>query len=112
MGWAMAEAMNKRLTICGLCDGPGAALVDAVRPNLPDWDVVIHDCLSVCAEPVSVAAQADGKATYVFAGVTDGDADDVLAFAKLYDATADGWIEDARPLGRLRFCLKTRVPAL
>jgi predicted metal-binding protein len=48
----------------------------------------------------------------VFAGVQDTDAADVLNFAKLYDESADGWIEDARPLGRLRFCLKTRVPAL
>ena len=108
----MAGAMAKRLTICGLCDGPGKALADAVRTELTGWEVVIHDCLSVCAEPVSVAAQADGKATYVFAGVQDTDAADVLAFAKLYDDSADGWINDARPLGRLRFCLKTRVPAL
>ena len=108
----MAETMGKRLTICGLCDGPGAELAQSLSSQLKDWDVKLHECLSVCAEPVSVAAQAKGKATYVFAGVKDTDVDDVLAFARLYDDSADGWIEDARPLGRLRFCLKTRVPAL
>lgn len=104
--------MTKRLVICKTCDGPGAALADAVREKLPEWDVVMHDCLSVCAEPVSVAVQAAGRATYVFAGLTDADAADVVAFTALYDASADGWVDDARPAGRLRFCLKSRVPAL
>lgn len=104
--------MTKRLVICETCEGPGRALADAVRVVLADWDVVMHACLSACAEPVSVAVQADGKATYVFAGLTAADADDLCAFAGLYDATDDGWIDDARPAGRLRFCLKSRVPAL
>lgn len=108
----MAVAMTKRVTICATCDGPGEALAFALRDQLDGWDVVMHDCLSVCAEPVSVALQAAGKATYVFAGLADADAADVRAFADLYDASADGWIDDARAAGRLRFCLKTRVPAL
>lgn len=76
------------------------------------WDVRMHGCLSVCAEPVSLAVQADGKATYVFAGLTPDDAADVDAFLALYDNAPGGWIDDARPAGRLRFCLKARVPAL
>ena len=76
------------------------------------WDVEMHPCLSVCDEPVAIAAQSEGCATYVFAGLTEADADDVVAFAAAYDAADAGWIDDARPLGRLRFCLKTRVPAL
>lgn len=104
--------MTKRLVICRTCDGPGQALADALCVRLPDWDVVMHDCLSVCAEPVSLAVQADGKATYVFAGLTDADVDDAVAFAALYDTCADGWVADARPAGRLRFCLTSRVPAL
>lgn len=108
----MAVAMTKRLTICGLCDGPATALSESLASHLPNWEVRLHDCLSVCAEPLSLAAQADGKATYVFAGIQQTDVDDVLAFVRLYDDSADGWIEDARPMGRLRFCLKSRVPAL
>lgn len=104
--------MTKRLVICETCDGPGATLAAALRDKLPTWDVVMHPCLSVCAEPVAMAVQATGKATYVFAGLTDADAADAVAFAALYDDAPDGWVTDARPAGRLRFCLKTRVPAL
>lgn len=104
--------MTKRIIICRTCEGPGLALADAVRNQLDGWEVALHDCLSVCAEPVSVAVQAAGKATYVFAGLGDADAPDVIAFAGLYDMSVDGWIADARPAGRLRFCLKSRVPAL
>lgn len=104
--------MARRLTICATCDGPGAALADALRDRLAGWDVRLHACLSACAEPVAVAVQADDKATYLFAGLTADDADDVIAFAALFDAAPDGWVADARPAGRLRFCLKGRVPAL
>lgn len=112
--WASwyGSAMTKRLVICKTCDGPGGALAEALRGRAEGWDVVMHDCLSICAEPVSMAVQAEGRATYVFAGLTDADADDAVAFTQLYDASANGWIDDARSAGRLRFCLKTRVPAL
>ena len=104
--------MTKRLVICETCAGPGVGLAEALRDHVPGWEVVMHACLSACAEPVSLAVQAEGKATYVFAGLSDTDAPDVVAFAALYDASDDGWIADARPAGRLRFCLKARVPAL
>ena len=104
--------MTKRLVICETCDGPGAVLAETLRPQVPGWEVVLHECLSACAEPVSLAVQATGKATYVFAGLGMQDLRDVVAFVGLYEAAPDGWIDDARPAGRLRFCLKTRVPAL
>ncbi|WP_296424826.1 DUF1636 family protein [Yoonia sp.] len=110
--------MIKRLTICETCAvsgayAQGAALADAMRGLTEDgWELQMHACLSVCAEPVAVAVQAQGKATYVFAGVTSADAADLAVFTRLYDAAPDGWIDDARPAGRLRFCLKSRVPAL
>lgn len=72
----------------------------------------MHPCLSACDEPVAVAVQAEGRATYVFAGLTETDAQDIGAFAAAYEDAPAGWIADARPLGRLRFCLKSRVPAL
>ena len=103
--------MTKRVTICATCAGPGPALADALA-DLSGWEVVMHPCLSVCDTPVGIAVQASEGATYVFAGLTDADADDVRAFVALYDAAPAGWIADARPAGRLRFCLKTRVPAL
>jgi predicted metal-binding protein len=104
--------MKKRIVICRSCEGPGEALAKALAQSGDGWAVEMHDCLSVCAEPVSLAVQAQGKATYVFAGLSDSDAADVKAFVALYDAADDGWVADARPAGRLRFCLKTRVPAL
>lgn len=105
--------MSKRLLICSTCAGPGEALANAVRDRIDaGWEIEMHECLSVCDEPVAMGVQATGKATYVFSGLTDSDANDVAGFAKLYDEDADGWIADARPAGRLRFCLKARVPAL
>jgi predicted metal-binding protein len=71
----------------------------------------MHDCLSMCDEPTAIALQADAKATYLFSGVTVEDAAAVRAALAAYDAAENGWIADARPLGRLRFCLKGRVPA-
>jgi len=103
--------MTKKVTICETCAGPAAALADAIG-DVTGWDVVMHPCLSVCDDPVALAVQSDGGATYVFAGLTDADARDVRAFIALYDRAKAGWIADARPAGRLRFCLKTRVPAL
>jgi predicted metal-binding protein len=104
--------MTKRIVICRSCEGPGEALAAQLRDQLEGWEIVLHDCLSACAEPVSMAVQATGKATYVFAGLSDADAPDILNFAQIFDEAADGWIADARAAGRLRFCLKSRVPAL
>ncbi len=103
--------MTKRVTICETCAGRGVELAAAIG-ELDGWEVVMHPCLSVCDEPVAMSVQGTDAATYVFAGLTEADAADVRSFAKLYDDAQAGWIEDARPAGRLRFCLKTRVPAL
>ena len=104
-----------RLTICATCGsgaGEGQALADRVRGALPaEWSLRLHDCLGACARPVALAVEAPGRATYLFAGVRAGDAEDLLAFTRLYAAAPDGWIEDARPAGRLRHCLRGRIPA-
>ena len=97
-----------RLLVCAGCAGDASGLVAALRDHLRVDEV---PCLGVCARPVTIAAQGLGRATYVFAGVTLADVPDILAFADAYEAAAHGWIADARPLGRLRFCLVTRVPA-
>jgi len=84
----------------------------ALARALPGVPLDHAPCLSVCSDPVTVAAQGVGRATYVFSGLTPADVGDVVAFAAAYEAAELGWIEDARPLGRLRMCLVTRVPAL
>lgn len=110
--------MTHKLFICETCqdaagEKPGLALADAVRASGIDGvDVVLTPCMNMCDEPVSMALRAPDKNAYLFAGVEAADAADVVALAGLYTASKDGVIEDARPAGRLRFCLKGRVPAM
>ena len=59
-----------------------------------------------------MAAQAEGRATYVFGALSAADADDIARFVAAYRVAPKGWIADARPLGRLRDCLVARVPAM
>ncbi len=99
------------LVICAGCPG-GDALAAAVEAACPGVRVARAPCLSVCGRPATLAAQAPGLATYVFAGLDAGDAPDVAAFVAAWGAARDGWIEDARPLGDLRLRLVTRVPAI
>ena len=105
-----------RVIVCTTCAAPGKepvgeALVAAMRARLGDhFTVEPQECLSVCAEPQAVAFRAPGKAAYLFAGLTADDEADIEAFARLWADQPDGWIEDARPAGRLRFCLKGRIP--
>jgi len=81
---------------------------------LPQLGVEIRetDCLGPCDEPIALALQGSGMATYVFVGIDlVEDAEDIQATCRVYLSSPQGWIEDARPCGRLRHCLKTRVPA-
>lgn len=81
-------------------------------PAIQDFNITTHECLSACADPIALSFRANGKAAYLFAGIdAHQDANDILEFAKLYVASSDGWIEDARPAGRLRHCLRGRIPA-
>lgn len=106
-----------RIVVCSTCEGVGGkAFAEALRRELARramaYEVQEHDCMSNCARPLSVAFAAPGKATYLFADIApETDMADTLAFAQLYADAPDGWIEDARPAGRLRFCLLGRVPA-
>jgi predicted metal-binding protein len=53
-----------------------------------------------------------GKAAYLFAGVEpETQAEEVLAFMGLYAAAPEGEVVDARAAGRLRLCLRGRIPA-
>ena len=106
-----------RIVIFSTCEGvDGAAYADALRGALAErkmeFEVQTHACMSNCDRPLSLAFTAPGKATYLFGEVApDSDLDDTVAFARLYAGTTDGWIDDARPAGRLRHCLVGRVPA-
>lgn len=75
--------------------------------------IVERGCMNGCARPVSMAIRGPCRATYFFNGVDPiADAEDIVATLRAYLASRNGWIEDAQPCGRLRFCLVGRVPAL
>ncbi|WP_010393446.1 DUF1636 family protein [Paracoccus sp. TRP] len=63
------------------------------------------------ARPVLMAVQSPGRGSYLFHDLRPEDAGDVAATIRAYLAAPDGWISDARPCGRLRYCLKLRIPA-
>ncbi len=106
-----------RITLCGGCrPGEGAALADGLRTLLAEeglaTGVALTDCMVVCERPVTLSVRAEGKAAYLFSGVDPvTQADEIVAFARLYADAPGGIIEDARPCGDLRYLLVGRLPA-
>ena len=108
--------MAVQLHLCESCEGADLGILRAaiIAAGLSE-DVAMsaQSCMNGCARPVSMALQSPGRATYFFAGVNPAaDCADVVATLHAYVAAPAGWIEDARPCGRLRTCLVGRVPAL
>jgi predicted metal-binding protein len=113
-----------RIVVCATCapetGGAGAerflaSLREALdRDGLGDAVALAPvDCMGACAEPVALALQGEGRASYLFAGVSPmDDLTDIVGTCRHYLSLPDGWIVDARPCGRLRHCLKGRIPAL
>ena len=110
-----------RLLICDSCTGARdrdaerrAIDVALRRAGLEDRvDIGEHACFSSCETPVSLALQGAGLASYVFSGLDlSADAEAIAATCQTYLNSPGGWIEDARPCGRLRLCLRARIPAL
>lgn len=105
------------LHLCKDClKAPGdaqAALQNAVEKGMPGQVTVrLSACLERCDTPVALAMQRESGAGYVFSGVDPvADQDDIVATCQTYLESPAGWIEDARPCGRLRFCLAARLPA-
>lgn len=112
----MERAVTHRVIVCTTCRKgnavpTGEAVIAEVAQRLDDRFVVEgHDCLNMCDHAQAVAFRAPGKAAYLFGDLDAGDVDDIAAFARLWADSADGWIADARPAGRLRFCLRGRIP--
>lgn len=118
--------LSHSLFICSTCrkgaeelpkgDALAAALKDIFAssddPEIKAFEIETFECMSACSKATAISFRAAGKVAYLFADVNpETDKDDILAFAKLYIDAADGWIEDARPCGRLRHCLLGRIPA-
>ena len=112
-----------RIVICTTCepvggvDGKGfaARVVEAIDDDGAPPGIVVDqvECMGACAEPMALALQAEGRASYLFSGLNPTtDVTDVLATCRVFLSSPRGWITDARPCGRLRDRLRARIPAL
>ena len=118
------QSLMNLITICSKCEQNNSeipkraqelALQEALKTSglAQAFSVRWVDCMNVCDEPVTIALQGKTKATYVFAGVSlNTDINDIVTTCQAYLTADGGWIEDAKPCGRLRHCLKSRIPAL
>ena len=92
---------------------PGARLCASLSERAPDLDVQPVECLSNCTRSCTVAVAAPGKWTYVVGNLDpEQNVDDVLHFARLHGASADGltvWRE--RPV-HIRKNTIARVPPM
>ena len=102
------------IILCASCDlgaagfaGPLAAAV--ARAGLLAT-VTTVDCMSGCTRASTVAFRATNKTAYLFGDLTAADLPDLIAFARLYDASPDGCLADARPLAALRTKALARIP--
>lgn len=103
-----------KITLCTSCalgrGGFAETLGAAVAAEGIAAELATVECLSGCTRPSSIAFRAAGKTAYLFGDLTEDDLPDLLTFARLYAASADGTFADARPLGRLRFKAMARIP--
>lgn len=89
-------------------------LQDEMEGKTEFEDVVVQPsrCMLTCGEPLALSLNCSGKMSYLFADVRpEHDLRNVLTLVELYTANPTGAIVDARPIGRLRHCLKGRLPA-
>ena len=103
------------ITLCSSCElgrsGFDTSLSEALVLAGLTANVALVDCMSGCARASTIAFRAAGKTAYLFGDITAQDLPDLLTFARLYAASADGTFADARPLGTLRTKALARIPA-
>jgi predicted metal-binding protein len=92
---------------------PGARLYAALKQQASDLEVVPVECLSNCTRSCTAAVAAPGKWTYVVGHLDpERNVTDILEFARLHRASADGltvWRE--RPV-HVRQNTIARVPPM
>ena len=70
---------------------PGARLFAALKKQASETDVQPAECLSNCMRSCTAAVAAPGKWTYIVGNLDpEQNVDDVLHFARLHGASADG----------------------
>ena len=104
-----------KITLCTSCDlGKTdfvAILAKALQAQHLSADIAGVECMSGCARPSTIAFRSAGKTAYLFGDLTAADLPDLITFARLYAASPDGTLADARPLGALRSKAIARIPA-
>ena len=116
----MSQTPSKsvRILICTECAPKNAQSdISALQTHLENSGIQIscegQACMNACGEPTTIALQGDALATHVFTKVDiASDLDDISNTIGAWLQSPDGWIVDAHRCGRLRDCLKVRVPAL
>ncbi len=99
------------VTLCASCALGREGFGDRLQDALGDLaKVSLVDCMSGCTRPSTVAFRASGKTAYLFGDVVAGDLPDLVIFARLYAAAADGNLADARAIGDLRMKAVARIP--
>ena len=103
------------VTLCRTCRDADPTLVDQLTEAVSGAGITVQmqqvDCMSGCKRPQTLSVRQTGKTAYLFGEITTGDIPDILTFLSLYASSADGNLDDARPLGRLRFKAIARIPA-
>lgn len=106
--------MGADVTVCGSCPAGRDGLADALRAAVGQAgraDTIREtECMSGCTRPSTVAVRAEGKTAYLFGDLTAADIPNLVTFLRLYDASRDGTLADARPLGTLREKALARIP--
>lgn len=101
-------------TVCALCPAGEAVFAAHLRAALGEAGLGIEvretGCMSGCTRQSTLAFRAPGKIAYLFGEITAEDLPDILTFARLYLASPDGDLADARPLGALRTKVIARIP--
>jgi predicted metal-binding protein len=118
-------ASDVTIFICVSCtiegarsDRPGQELLEQVSRAIAaragcGAEVKAVDCLAVCKRPCTVALAGDGKWTYVVGDLSpDTNADDVVAAALSYGATANGIIPWKERPQSFRKGVISRIPPL
>lgn len=103
------------ITLCTSCQlgtsGFGEDLATAIATVGIAATVSGTDCMSGCTRASTIAFRAPGKMAYLFGDLTAADLPGLLVFARLYAASPDGTLADARPIGALRTKALARIPA-
>ena len=102
------------VTLCHSCALGQSGFAETLRAGLEGAgftaEVRTTDCMSGCTRPSTCAFRAPGKTAYLFGDLTADDLPDLLTFARLYAASSDGNLHDARPLGAMRTKAIARIP--